>query len=163
MQDRTEARAEERRAEDEIGHAVREAQHGMRATMSEASEAAGRSREIGDSVQQGVAKFWERMAEIGGGPFLKGIAHTNLELVRLMRRRAKAYSELPAHLAHCRAPEDLAKEQARFVAEMMSDYQSSTQRLIETWMTTASSSAPLMTPTGADEARKSSEERKRAA
>jgi hypothetical protein len=83
-QERTESRADGRRKE---------------------GQAAGQSREA-------AGTFWETAAEIGNDPFTKGIARTYLELVRLMRRRAQVYAELPVRLARCHTLEALSKSRS---------------------------------------------------
>jgi hypothetical protein len=109
------------------------------------------SRQIIDSIDQALGTFWGTTAETADEPITRGIARGNLELVRLVRRRAEAYADLPSRFAQCRAPQDLINEQARFFATMVSDYQSSTERLVENWSMTASSlAASFMTGIGDD-------------
>jgi hypothetical protein len=57
-----------------------------------------------------------------------------LELLDFMTRRAEAYVKWPSELAQCRSPREVWDKQARFMEEMVSDYRSTGERLMGTWM-----------------------------
>ncbi|MFA5898736.1 MAG: phasin family protein [Hyphomicrobium sp.] len=62
-------------------------------------------------------------------PFLKGIARTQLELYGFWNRRAQAYMQIPARLAQCRTPQDIANVQTQFWRSAYEDYTDSTGRV----------------------------------
>jgi hypothetical protein len=62
-------------------------------------------------------------------PFLKGIARTQLEMLGFFNRRAQAYMQIPARVAQCRTPQDLATAQAQFWRAAYEDYTQSMGRV----------------------------------
>jgi len=54
--------------------------------------------------------------------FWKTAARLQLETLGLMARRSQAYMALPAQIARCKTPDDLAAEQARFLEVAQRDY-----------------------------------------
>lgn len=54
-----------------------------------------------------------------------------------MGRRAKALMELPMHLTRCQTPQHLINAQVGFFQDAMRDWQSSTERLWQSWTGTA--------------------------
>lgn len=66
-------------------------------------------------------------------PMLKNAARTNLELMSLAGRRARAYLELPAALSRCRSPQDLAGEQMRFWQTAAQHYAESSRCFMDAW------------------------------
>ena len=65
-------------------------------------------------------------------PLIKCAMCTNLELVSLTGRRARAYLDLPNVLAQCHGPQDLFAAQARFWQTALRDYTECTQRIVAT-------------------------------
>jgi hypothetical protein len=53
-----------------------------------------------------------------------------LDVVGLVSRRTRAFLELPSRMAGCHSPFELWREQARYVQEVFSDYQSVAQRMM---------------------------------
>jgi hypothetical protein len=62
-------------------------------------------------------------------PFLKGMARTQLEMLGFFNRRAQAYMQIPARVAQCRTPQDLANAQAQFWRSAYEDYTESMGRV----------------------------------
>jgi hypothetical protein len=53
-----------------------------------------------------------------------------LDVVGLMNRRARALLELPTRIARCHSPFELWREQARYMQEIFTDYQSVAQHMM---------------------------------
>ena len=51
------------------------------------------------------------------------------EAVDYLNRRAQACVKWPADLARCQSPQELVQEHFRFVSQMVSDWQASTERV----------------------------------
>lgn len=70
-------------------------------------------------------------------PFLKGAAHTQLEVLGFFNRRAQAYMHIPARVAQCRTPQDLMNAQAQFWRSAYADYAESLGRVTSALATCA--------------------------
>lgn len=62
-------------------------------------------------------------------PFVKGMARTQLEVLGFFNRRAQAYMQIPARLAQCRTPQDVANAQVQFWRAAYEDYTDSAGRV----------------------------------
>ena len=96
--------------------------------------AASRAQANGKSpVQTFFQMYFSGLEAMGHAydPFTKGVARAQLEFMGLMSRRAQAYMEIPARLAQCRTPQDLANEQARFWRTAFEEYSDSVSRATE--------------------------------
>lgn len=69
----------------------------------------------------------------GFEPVTRGIARWNLEVLGLMTRRARAWSEVPVRLTQCKTPQDLVREQLQFWQTAAHDYTESAQKLSATF------------------------------
>ena len=63
-------------------------------------------------------------------PLVKSAACTNLELMSLAGRRARAYLDIPATLAQCRGPQDLFAAQTQFWQTAFEDYSTCARRIV---------------------------------
>ena len=63
-------------------------------------------------------------------PMVKGAACTNLELMSLAGRRARAYLDIPGTLTQCRGPQDLFVAQTRFWQTAFEDYSTCARRIV---------------------------------
>jgi len=52
------------------------------------------------------------------------------ELLALMNRRAQAYANWPSDISKCRSPQDVLEHQAKFVQDLVADWQTSTTRVL---------------------------------
>ncbi len=63
----------------------------------------------------------------------KVLARCQLEALGLVNRRAQAYLDIPARLARCKTPQDLASEQMAFWRTAAEQYTESSQKIAEAW------------------------------
>lgn len=75
-------------------------------------------------------------------PWFKAWARSNLELMTLTSRRARAYLELSEKLGRCRSPQDLIHEGICFWQALMEDYAESSRRLAGGWSTIMQQARP---------------------
>jgi hypothetical protein len=68
-------------------------------------------------------------AAMGFEPMLRGVARWNLEVLGLMTRRARAWSEIPARASACSTPQDVVREQLQFWQTAARDYTEGAQKL----------------------------------
>jgi hypothetical protein len=65
----------------------------------------------------------------GFEPMMHGVARWNLEVLGLVTRRTRAWSEVASRFSQCRTPQDVVREQLQFWQTAARDYTESTQKL----------------------------------
>lgn len=93
-----------------------------------------------EQLESMVRQFWNLGANGEPSRYMKAMAQANAEMVGLMGRRSRAYLDLPAHLARCRTPQQVLDEQAKFLQEMLHDYQVTNDRVMSAWREAAAPS-----------------------
>ena len=66
-------------------------------------------------------------------PIASRLASTNLEVVSLLSRRARAYLEVPARAAACRTPQDVVNAQMVFWQHAARHYNEAGMRVMSAW------------------------------
>jgi len=99
------------------------------------------SRGPAKQIENMINQFWSMGGNGGSSRYMRALAQANVEMVGLLGRRSRAYLDLPAHLAQCRTPQQMWDEQAKFLQDMMQDYQVTNDRMMNCWMEAA---APLL-------------------
>lgn len=84
-----------------------------------------------------LRQFWNLGTDSEPSRYVRAMTQANVEMVGLMGRRSRAYLDFPAHLARCRTPQQVLDEQAKFVQEMLHDYQATNDRVMNAWMEAA--------------------------
>lgn len=90
-----------------------------------------------EQLETMMRQFWNLGANGEPSRYMRALAQANVEMVGLMGRRSRAYLDLPTHLARCRTPQQILDEQAKFVQEMLHDYQVTNDRVMNVWMEAA--------------------------
>ena len=82
-----------------------------------------------------IASFWKSFGTMAGGaePMLRNAARINLEVAGFAANRARAYADIPAVLARCRAPHDLFAAQMQFWQTANQEYMATARRIGEAW------------------------------
>jgi len=81
-----------------------------------------------------MQQFWSFGSDGEANRYARALAQTNVEMIGLVGRRSRAYLDLPSHLAECRTPQQVLEKQARFFQEMLNDYQTTNERVMNCWM-----------------------------
>jgi Phasin protein len=73
-------------------------------------------------------------------PWMKAAARTNLELMALTSRRARATMDLASRAGTCRTPQDVMQEQTQFWQTAAQDWMESSGRITAAWLAAAPTS-----------------------
>jgi len=85
-------------------------------------------------IESMMRQFWNFSDDGASGRYARALAQANVELVGLLGRRSRAYLDWPAHLARCRSPQQFWDEQAKFLQDMLQDYQVTNDRVMNCWL-----------------------------
>jgi hypothetical protein len=62
------------------------------------------------------------------------LVETQMEMAALVGRRSRAYLDFPEHLVKCRTPQQILEHQARFIQDMVQDYNTTNDRIMRSWL-----------------------------
>ena len=87
-----------------------------------------------EQLEKMMQQFWSFGSNGEANRYARALAQTNVEMIGLVGRRSRAYLDLPNHIAECRTPQQILEQQARFFQEMLNDYQTTNERVMNCWM-----------------------------
>jgi hypothetical protein len=90
---------------------------------------------------------------LAGTDNVRRLGEAGLDMADFIGRRTAALFELQARLVRCHTPAALWSEQARFVQDMVGDYQSAMQRLMQSALLASPIASAGGKPAGAKKAR----------
>ena len=91
----------------------------------------GRGPHISDTMPIGA---WNASAAGSPTHFAHVLVQTQMEMAALVGRRSRACLDYPEHMAKCLTPQQVLEHQARFIHEMVQDYNATNDRIMRTWL-----------------------------